>query len=84
MHPTLRRETAITTIAHPEPTRVTIGVDTHLDVHVAHAKDALGRPLATTSVPTTPAGYRGLLGWARAWARSRPGGSRAAAATALR
>jgi transposase len=63
VHPTSRRETAIITIAHPEPTRVTIGVDTHLDVHVAHAKDALGRPLATTSVPTTPDGYRGLLGW---------------------
>jgi transposase len=65
VHPTSRRETAITTIAHPEPTRVTIGVDTHLDVHVAHAKDALGRRLATTSIPTTPDGYRGLLGWAQ-------------------
>jgi hypothetical protein len=29
VHPTSRRETAITTIAHPEPTRVTIGVATH-------------------------------------------------------
>jgi hypothetical protein len=32
-------------------------------VHVAHAKDALGRQLATTSIPTTPDGYRRLLGW---------------------
>ncbi len=58
------RETTITTIAHPAPARVTVGVDTHKDVHVASAKDALGRRLATTRVPTTPAGYRQLLAWA--------------------
>jgi len=52
-------------MAHPAPPRVTIGVDTHLDVHVAHAKDQLGRRLATVSIPTTPAGYRDLLAWAR-------------------
>jgi hypothetical protein len=35
-HPPLSgRETAITTIAHAEPIRVTVGVDTHGDVHVA-------------------------------------------------
>lgn len=56
---------AITTIAHPEPAHITIGVDTHNDLHVAAAKDALGRHLATTSIPTTPAGYAQLLTWAR-------------------
>jgi transposase len=56
---------AITTIAHPERPRVTVGVDTHLDLHVAHAKDQLGRRLDTVSIPTTPTGYRDLLAWAR-------------------
>jgi transposase len=56
---------AITTIAHAQPTRVTVGVDTHGDVHVAHAKDQLGRRLDTVSIPTTPTGCRDLLAWAR-------------------
>jgi transposase len=56
---------AITTIAHARPTRVTIGVDTHGDVHVAHAKDQLGCRLETVSIPTTPTGYQDLLAWAR-------------------
>ena len=30
---------------------VTVGVDTHGDVHVAHAKDQLGRRLDTVSIP---------------------------------
>ena len=65
-HPPLSgRETAITTIAHAEPIRVTVGVDTHGEVHVACAKDQLGRNLAATRVATTPAGYQGLLDWAR-------------------
>ncbi len=42
-----------------------MGVDTHGDVHVAHAGDQLGCRLDTVSVPTTPSGYRGLLAWAR-------------------
>jgi len=63
--PDHRRETASPTIAQLQRPRVTVGVDTHLDVHVAHAKDALGRRLATVSIPTTPAGYRDLLAWAR-------------------
>jgi transposase len=50
--------------AAPQP-QLTIGVDTHLDVHVAHANDQLGRPVATLQVPTTPAGYAQLLAWAR-------------------
>jgi transposase len=58
-------ETAITSIPHPSAPQLTIGVDTHLDVHVAHAADQLGRCMDTVQVPTTPAGYQHLLAWAR-------------------
>jgi hypothetical protein len=44
-----------------DPGRVTGGVDTHLDVHVAAAVDHLGGVLGTGSFPTTAAGYRQLL-----------------------
>ena len=44
--------------------QVTVGVDTHAEVHVAAALDQLGRLLATQSVPSTPAGYRALVAWA--------------------
>jgi transposase len=44
--------------------RVTVGVDTHTDQHVAVALDQLGRRLGTRSVPTTPAGFAVLLAWA--------------------
>jgi transposase len=44
--------------------QVTVGVDTHADVHVAAALDQVGRLLATQSVPSTPAGYRTLIAWA--------------------
>jgi transposase len=40
---------------------VTVGVDSHGEVHVAAALDQLGRLLATTTVPTTTRGYRQLL-----------------------
>ena len=53
----------MTTVASTE-VQVTVGVDTHADVHVAAALDQLGRLLATQSVPTTPAGYRTLVAWA--------------------
>jgi transposase len=53
------------TMTQPMATQVTVGVDTHAEVHVAVAKDTFGRRLATTSVPTTPAGYAELLGWAK-------------------
>jgi transposase len=46
-----------------EATCVTTGgVDTHLDTHVAAALDPLGALLDTESFPTTPAGYKALLG----------------------
>jgi transposase len=44
---------------------VTVGVDTHGQVHVACALDQLGRQLTTRQAATTPAGYRALLDWAR-------------------
>jgi len=44
---------------------VTVGVDTHSDTHHAAVIDEVGRPLADAGFPTTPAGYRQLLAWAR-------------------
>ncbi len=45
---------------------VTVGVDTHLDLHVAVALDHLGRRLGELTVPTTEAGYAELLRWSEA------------------
>ncbi len=42
---------------------VTVGVDTHLDQHVAVALDHLGRRLDVLTMPTTQAGYARLLQW---------------------
>jgi transposase len=44
---------------------VAIGVDTHKEMHVAVALDAIGGQLDCEQIPTTPAGYRRLLSWAR-------------------
>jgi transposase len=49
---------------HSQVVHVTVGVDTHADVHVAAALDQLGRLLGTHSTATTPAGYAALVGWA--------------------
>jgi hypothetical protein len=43
---------------------VFLGVDTHLDLHVAVALDQLGRRLGALTVPTTAMGYKSLLSWA--------------------
>ena len=43
---------------------ITLGVDTHKDIHVAVALDGLGRRLGTLSIPTTPEGYKKLVDWA--------------------
>jgi transposase len=58
-------------LADPEPEQtegpevwVTLGVDTHADVHVGVALDHLGRRLGTHTVPTTPGGYAALAAWA--------------------
>jgi len=45
--------------------RVTGGVDTHKEIHVAVVVDQLGRRLGCESFPTTTAGYVALLGWMR-------------------
>lgn len=45
----------MTTMAEARPV-VTGGVDTHLDVHVAAALNAVGGVIATASFPTTAAG----------------------------
>ena len=42
---------------------VVLGVDTHLDFHVAVVLDRLGRRLGEVKVPTTTKGYRKLLHW---------------------
>ena len=52
-------------MAHLEPARVTVGVDTHKHVHVAAARDQLGRRLGITIAPASRAGYGELLAWAR-------------------
>jgi transposase len=44
---------------------VAIGVDTHKEVHVAVALDAVGGQLDTQEIPATAAGYRWLLSWAQ-------------------
>jgi transposase len=63
----LKGATDVTTIGAERPdTRVEVilGVDTHLDFHVAVAVDHLGRRLGGLSVPTTTKGYERLLCWA--------------------
>jgi transposase len=44
---------------------VTGGVDTHSQTHHAAVIDQVGRPVGDREFPTTPAGYRALLGWLR-------------------
>jgi transposase len=57
----------VTTIAHIDAPLVTVGVDTHLDVHVAVALDHLGRRLGTVEVASNQAGYDELVEWAGSW-----------------
>ncbi len=52
---------AVTSLAD----RITGGVDTHLDVHVAAALNHLGALLGTETFPATAGGYRQLLRWLR-------------------
>ncbi len=51
-----------------------LGVDTHLDFHVAVAVDHLGRRLGESSVPTTAKGYERLLRWAEGFGPLRCAG----------
>ena len=57
----------MTRIAQLEPTRVTVGVDTHRDAHVAVALDQLVRRLGQLEIATTRAGYAQLLAWAESF-----------------
>lgn len=43
---------------------VTLGIDTHADIHVAAALDRLGRVQGTIVIPTTTEGANQLLEWA--------------------
>lgn len=52
-----------------EQPEVILGVDTHLEVHVAVLIDVVGRVIATTSIPTTAKGYEELIAWASSYGR---------------
>ncbi len=64
---------AVSTIAHDEQLRVSIGVDTHLDTHVAVAKNGRGRTIGRTDIPATPAGSWGSAPTSPASSWSPPG-----------
>ena len=53
---------------------VVLGVDTHLDFHVAVVLDHLGRRLGELRVPSTPSGYRSLVSWAEGFGPIRCAG----------
>src|SRR5215208_4868783 len=58
-------ETQPTSAAPTDPAvQVTVGVDTHRDLHVAVALDQQGRRLGTRAFPTTPSGFAALTTWA--------------------
>lgn len=51
---------------------VTIGIDTHADVHLAAALDQQGRVLATTEAAATRAGHTHLVRWIGQLTRRHP------------
>ena len=55
---------------HSTEVETSLGVDTHLDFHVAVALDHLGRRLGQSSVPATVKGYERLLRWAEGFGPS--------------
>ncbi len=55
-------------------TGVVLGVDTHLDLHVAVVLDQLGRRLGDLTVPTTKKGCESLLAWAESFGPIRCAG----------
>jgi transposase len=55
------------TIAASSQPRVTVGVDTHKQFHVAHAVDELGRPLGSHRIAATSRGYHQFVSWARSF-----------------
>jgi hypothetical protein len=56
---------AASSMAHRRASGVVVGVDTHKDLHVARAKDELGRGLGEMTIPASAKGYRALLSWSR-------------------
>jgi hypothetical protein len=63
--PDRRSGMAKPSMAHRRACGVIVGVDTHKDVHVARAKDELGRELGELTIRASAAGYRQLLSWSR-------------------
>jgi transposase len=66
--------TTVSTEGMETEVAVILGVDTHLDFHVAVAIDHLGRRLGEASVPTTPKGYERLLRWTEGFGSLRCAG----------
>ena len=67
-HPCPACRTQPSTATTADPTEeIILGVDTHKDAHVAAVITILGVPVATATFPTTTAGYRELLAWARSF-----------------
>ena len=58
----------------PIKIEVILGVDTHLDTHVAAVISHAGKLLGTLATPTTSAGYLQLLAWARSLGTVRRAG----------
>ena len=56
------------------PDQITGGVDTHLDVHVAAALNAVGGLLGVESFPADAGGYRRLLSWLQSFGTVVPVG----------
>lgn len=59
---------------HDDNAEVVLGVDTHRDLHACAVLSAIGRLLATATFPTTAAGYRDMVAWARAHGSVRRAG----------
>jgi transposase len=69
-----QRVTTSDTCRSRDVAEVVLGVDTHLDFHVAVALDQLGRPLGGLKVSTTTRGYRRLVSWAEGFGPVRCAG----------
>lgn len=59
---------------HIRYAEVVVGVDTHRDFHVAALVTDQSEFVATEAFPTTAAGYRQLLSWARSYGEVRRAG----------
>ncbi|MGZ9709282.1 IS110 family RNA-guided transposase [Glaciimonas sp. GNP009] len=60
--------------AHSIQNEVILGVDTHLDIHVAAVISHTGKLLGTLATPTNTTGYLTLLAWARSLGNIRRAG----------